>query len=100
MYSIDLNSDMGESFGTYKLGEDELALPYVTSINVACGFHASDPVNIHKTVCLAKKYSVAVGAHPSFPDLVGFGRRQMQLSTEEIIADVIYQALKKDNIVQ
>lgn len=88
---IDLNCDMGESFGIYKLGEDEAAMPLVTSINVACGFHASDPTNIWKTIKLAKKYGVAVGAHPAFPDLVGFGRRAIVSSLEEIKADVIYQ---------
>ena len=75
MSYVDLNCDMGESFGTYKLGYDEEAMPYVTSINVACGFHASDPLNMLKTIELAKKFGVAVGAHPSYPDLVGFGRR-------------------------
>ena len=88
---VDLNCDMGESFGVYRLGEDEAAMPLVTSINVACGFHASDPANIWQTIKLAKKYGLAVGAHPSFPDLVGFGRRVMVLSPEEIKADIIYQ---------
>jgi len=91
MSTIDLNCDMGESFGVYNLGYDEQAMPHVTSINVACGFHASDPSNMMKTVRLAKKYGVAIGAHPSFPDLVGFGRRFMAASVEEIKADVIYQ---------
>jgi len=91
MIRIDLNCDMGESYGVYKLGHDEEAMPYVTSINVACGFHASDPSNMLKTIRLAKKYGVAIGAHPSFPDLVGFGRRIMAASNEEIKADVIYQ---------
>lgn len=91
MMRLDLNCDMGESFGVYKLGYDEEAMPYVTSINVACGFHASDPMNMLKTVRLAKKHGVAVGAHPSFPDLAGFGRRVMELTPEEIKADVIYQ---------
>jgi len=91
MASIDLNCDMGESFGTYTLGYDEQAMPYVTSINVACGFHASDPVNMLKTVRLAKKYGAAVGAHPSYPDLVGFGRRVVAASPEEVKADVMYQ---------
>lgn len=91
MMHIDLNCDMGESFGTYTLGYDGDAMPYVTSINVACGFHASDPSNMYKTVQLAKKYGIAVGAHPSFPDLVGFGRRVLAASPEEIKADVIYQ---------
>lgn len=91
MMSIDLNCDMGESYGVYTLGYDEAAMPYVTSINVACGFHASDPSTMLKTIRLAKKYGVAIGAHPSFPDLAGFGRRFMEVSTEEIKADVIYQ---------
>lgn len=88
---IDLNCDMGESFGTYVLGYDEQAMPYVTSINVACGFHASDPSNMLKTVRTAKKYGAAIGAHPAFPDLVGFGRRAMAASQQEIYADVLYQ---------
>lgn len=88
---IDLNCDMGEGYGVYTLGYDEQAMPFVTSINVACGFHASDPLNMLKTVRLAKKHNLAIGAHPSFPDLVGFGRRAMAASTEEIYSDVIYQ---------
>ncbi len=88
---IDLNCDMGESFGVYTLGYDEAAMPYVTSINVACGFHASDPLNMLNTVKLAKQYNLAIGAHPAFPDLVGFGRRVMAASKEEIFADVAYQ---------
>jgi UPF0271 protein len=91
LLTIDLNCDMGESFGVYNLGYDDQAMPYVTSINVACGFHASDPSNMVKTVRLAKKFGVAIGAHPSFPDLVGFGRRFMAASVEEIKADVLYQ---------
>lgn len=89
--SIDLNCDMGESFGAYKLGYDEQAMPFVTSINVACGFHAADPDNMAATVRLAKKHGVAVGAHPGYPDLVGFGRRSMALTAEEIKNAVIYQ---------
>lgn len=91
MINIDLNCDMGESFGVYNLGCDAEAMPNVTSINVACGFHASDPATMLNTVRLAKKYGVAVGAHPSFPDLVGFGRRMMAATKEEIFADVVYQ---------
>lgn len=91
MKTIDLNCDMGESFGTYVLGYDEKAMPYVTSINVACGFHASDPENMNKTVILAKEYGIAVGAHPGFPDLSGFGRRSMALTPEEVRNTVIYQ---------
>lgn len=91
MLTVDINCDMGESYGIYTLGYDEQAMPYVTSINIACGFHASDPSNMLKTVRLAKKYGVAVGAHPSFPDLVGFGRRYMGATPAEIKADVMYQ---------
>lgn len=88
---IDLNCDMGESFGIYRLGHDEEVMPMVSSINVACGFHASDPDTMLRTVRLARKYQVAVGAHPSFPDLVGFGRRAMSAAPEEIKADTLYQ---------
>lgn len=88
---IDLNCDMGESFGVYTLGNDEAIMPYVTSVNVACGFHASDPLNMQRTVRLAKRYNVAIGAHPSLPDLIGFGRRAMAATPEEIKADFIYQ---------
>ena len=91
MKTIDLNCDMGESFGTYVLGYDEMATPFVTSVNVACGFHASDPDHMAKTVSLAKKHGIAVGAHPGFPDLVGFGRRTMALTPDEIKNAVIYQ---------
>jgi len=82
---------MGESFGIYKLGFDEETMPFVTSVNVACGFHASDPSNMQKSVRLAKKYNVAIGAHPSYPDLVGFGRRILMSTPDEIKADFIYQ---------
>lgn len=88
---IDLNCDMGESFGIYSLGNDEAIMPYVTSVNIACGFHASDPLNMQKSVKLAKKYNIAIGAHPSLPDLIGFGRRAMAATPEEIKADFIYQ---------
>lgn len=88
---IDLNSDVGESFGPWRLGCDEDAMPLITSANVACGFHASDPLNMINTVRLAKAHGVAIGAHPGFPDLVGFGRRTIAASPDEIRADVIYQ---------
>ncbi|MFA6506457.1 MAG: 5-oxoprolinase subunit PxpA [Treponemataceae bacterium] len=91
MINIDLNCDMGESFGEWKLGFDEEAMPFVSSVNIACGFHASDPLTIRKTVVLAKRYGVAVGAHPGFHDLVGFGRRRITATPAEIQADVIYQ---------
>ncbi|MFT4007893.1 MAG: 5-oxoprolinase subunit PxpA [Lacrimispora sp.] len=88
---IDLNCDLGESFGAYKMGLDEEVLPYVTSANIACGFHGGDPLVMEKTVALCKKYGVRAGAHPGFPDLVGFGRRNMNLSPKEVKASVMYQ---------
>lgn len=88
---IDLNCDMGESFGQYKLGDDEAVMPFITSANIACGLHAGDPLVMQKTIRLAKKYGVAVGAHPGWPDLQGFGRREMNLSAEETEAFVLYQ---------
>ncbi len=91
MYCIDLNSDLGESFGNYKIGMDECVIKHVSSINAACGFHASDPQVMKKTVALAKANGVRVGAHPGFPDLVGFGRRNMDVSPDEAKAMVLYQ---------
>ena len=88
---IDLNCDMGESFGQYKLGNDEAVMPFITSANIACGFHAGDPLVMQSTIRLAKKYNVAIGAHPSWPDLQGFGRREMNLSPEETEAIILYQ---------
>jgi len=88
---IDLNCDMGESFGAYKLGNDEAVMPFITSANIACGFHAGDPSVMQSTIRLAKKYQIAVGAHPSWNDLQGFGRREMNLSAEETEALVLYQ---------
>ncbi len=91
MHKIDINADMGESFGNYKLGNDEELIKYVTSINVACGLHAGDPNVIRKTIIYAKKYGVKVGAHPSYPDLQGFGRRSIKMKKEELINFIIYQ---------
>lgn len=91
MISIDLNCDMGESFGAYKIGMDELVAPNITSANVACGFHAGDPLVMKKTVALCKKYGVGIGAHPGYPDLGGFGRRNMNIPCSEVEADIIYQ---------
>ena len=91
MYQIDLNSDMGESFGAYTLGNDEAVLQYVTSANVACGYHAGDPMVMARVVRLAKENGVALGAHPGYPDLMGFGRRKMQLSFGEIKNYMKYQ---------
>jgi len=88
---INLNADMGESFGTWKMGDDSSLLKVVCSANIACGFHAGDPLHIANTTALALEQGVSVGAHPSFSDLQGFGRRQMQLSPQEFIATVVYQ---------
>ena len=88
---IDLNCDMGESFGRYRLGNDEAIMPFITSANVACGFHAGDPGVMAATVKLAKGSGVSIGAHPGYPDLQGFGRRAMDLSPAEIESCVLYQ---------
>ena len=89
--NIKLNCDMGESFGIYKLGLDEEIMPYIDMANLACGFHASDPVTMHQSVKNAKKHGVEIGCHPAYPDLVGFGRREMVCSQEEIVALILYQ---------
>lgn len=88
---IDINCDMGESFGAYRMGDDEKIMPFITSANVACGFHAGDPVVMAGTVRLAAAHNVAVGAHPGYADLVGFGRRNMETSPGEIKNLVLYQ---------
>jgi UPF0271 protein len=88
---IDLNSDVGESFGNYKLGLDEELIPLISSANIACGFHAGDPTVLRRTVVLARDHGVAVGAHPGLPDLMGFGRRVMEVTLEEIRDYVTYQ---------
>lgn len=91
MKKIDLNCDLGESFGNYKMGLDDEVIRHISSANVACGFHASDPLVMQKTVALAKENGVCIGAHPGFPDLVGFGRRNMSVSPAEAKALVQYQ---------
>ncbi|MBP2630946.1 MAG: protein ybgL [Firmicutes bacterium] len=91
MCVIDLNSDLGESFGAYKIGMDEKVLSFITSANIACGFHAGDPSVMHKTVKLAIANGVAIGAHPGVPDLIGFGRREMVISAQEAYDMVVYQ---------
>jgi UPF0271 protein len=88
---IDLNSDVGESFGNYKLGLDEEVIPLISSANIACGFHAGDPTVMRHTIAIAKKNGVAIGAHPGFPDLIGFGRRNLDASLGEIRDYVTYQ---------
>jgi 5-oxoprolinase (ATP-hydrolysing) subunit A len=91
MHFVDLNCDMGESFGVYKMGKDEEILNYVTSANIACGFHAGDPSTMRKTVRLALEKNVGIGAHPGLHDLAGFGRRNMAISPEEAYDLVVYQ---------
>lgn len=89
--SIDLNCDLGESFGAWRMGADEAIMPLITSANIACGFHAGDPAVMARTVQLAKAHGVAVGAHPGYADLQGFGRRELQLAPDEVEALVLYQ---------
>jgi 5-oxoprolinase (ATP-hydrolysing) subunit A len=89
--ALGINCDMGESFGIYKMGDDAAIMPFVTIANVACGFHASDPSVMAHTVQLAKQHKVKVGAHPSLPDLAGFGRRAMEMRPDEITDCIIYQ---------
>jgi UPF0271 protein len=89
--AIDLNSDLGESFGAWTMGDDSAILHLVSSANVACGFHAGSPAGLLSTLHMAKQQGVTIGAHVSYPDLVGFGRRNMDISSDELTADVIYQ---------
>jgi len=88
---IDLNSDLGEAFGPWPMGQDGLLMPVISSANVACGFHAGDPCTIRQTIRLARKHGVAIGAHPGLPDLLGFGRREMQVTPAEVEDMVLYQ---------
>jgi 5-oxoprolinase (ATP-hydrolysing) subunit A len=88
---VDLNADVGESFGAWSLGQDPALMRFITSANVACGFHAGDPGVMRATVALAREHGVAVGAHPGFPDLAGFGRRELQVSPRDVEDFVVYQ---------
>ena len=89
--TVDINCDLGESYGHFKVGQDSKIMPHITSANVACGFHAGDPVTMAHTVKLAKKFGAAIGAHPGYPDLMGFGRREMKLNAEELKSYIMYQ---------
>jgi UPF0271 protein len=91
MNKLTINCDMGEAFGIYQFADDELVMPYVTHANVACGFHASDPNVMWRTVKAAKRHGIKVGSHPGLPDREGFGRREMKLSRDEVAALVLYQ---------
>ncbi len=97
---VDLNSDLGESFGSWKMGNDAQILPVVSSANIACGFHAGDPLGILNTLKHAVQLGVNIGAHVAYPDLVGFGRRNMDLSRDELIADVLYQISALDGLAK
>jgi UPF0271 protein len=88
---VDINCDMGESFGSYRIGNDAAIMPFITSANIACGFHAGDPLVMDATVQLAIQHGVSAGAHPGYPDLQGFGRRNMDLTPEEVEAFTLYQ---------
>src|SRR5471032_2308146 len=91
MTKLSINCDMGEAFGIYHLGDDAAVMPYVTHANIACGFHASDPNVMWRTVRAAKEHGIKVGSHPGLPDREGFGRREMKLSRREVAALVLYQ---------
>lgn len=97
---VDINSDMGESFGAYSIGDDEALLPWITSASLACGFHAGDPRVMLAAVRSAARARVAVGAHPGLPDLVGFGRRTLLLSMQEAYTDTLYQLGALDGIAR
>jgi UPF0271 protein len=97
---IDLNADLGEGFGPWRMGEDEALLDIVSSANVACGFHAGDPVIMDRTVRMARDRGVDVGAHVGFPDLLGFGRRPMQIESKELVAYVLYQLSALDGMAR
>lgn len=93
-----LNCDMGESFGSWSMGMDEAVMPHIDMANIACGFHASDPLTMQKTVKLALSQGVSIGAHPGYPDLIGFGRREMQCHPDELMSILIYQIGALDGI--
>lgn len=95
-----INCDIGESFGTWKMGLDAEVMPYIDCANIACGFHAGDPGTMRRTVALALRHNVRIGAHPGYPDLLGFGRRTMQCSTDEIVDMLHYQIGALDGVCQ
>lgn len=100
MYSIDINCDMGESFGAYKIGNDEKVVEFISSANIACGFHAGDPSVMNKTVKMCLEHNVSIGAHVGFQDLIGFGRRNMDVDLKEVYAMTIYQIGALDAFVK
>ena len=99
-FKVDLNCDMGEGFGAFDIGNDAAIMPFVSSVNIACGFHAGDPAVMKRTVRLAISHGLAIGAHPGLPDLQGFGRREMAITPEEAYDMVIYQVGALDAFVK
>ena len=91
MKKIDLNCDLGESYGRFKIGNDKALFPYLTSCNIACGFHGGDPLHLERTIEQALAHQLRIGAHPAYPDLMGFGRRKMQIPLDELSALIKYQ---------
>lgn len=91
MNRIDLNADLGEAFGAWRMGDDAGVMPWISSANIACGFHAGDPATMRATIDLCTRHGVAIGAHPSLPDLQGFGRREMKVTPDEVYAQALYQ---------
>ncbi|MFY0592524.1 5-oxoprolinase subunit PxpA [Roseivirga sp.] len=100
MRSVDINCDMGESFGNFKIGNDEAIFPQITSCNIACGMHAGDPYHIEKTINLAIEHNVQIGAHPGYPDLQGFGRRVLPIAQEELSSYIKYQVAALEGMVK
>jgi len=97
---IDINCDMGESYGQFKIGNDRAIFPYISSCNIACGFHGGDPLHIEQTIKGALEHKLRIGAHPSYPDLVGFGRRKMTIATTELKAIIKYQVAALKGMVE
>lgn len=100
MKKLDLNCDLGESYGRFIIGQDEALFPYLTSCNIACGFHGGDPLHIERTIRRALAHGLQIGAHPSYPDLMGFGRRKMEIPPEELQAIVKYQVAALKGLVE
>ena len=98
--SIDINVDAGESFGRWRVADEAGVFPYVSSVNLACGFHAGDPANLLRSIAMALEHGLSLGAHPGYPDKVGFGRRDMQLADHELFADTVYQLGALDGLVR
>lgn len=100
MKQIDINCDMGESYGRFQIGNDREIFPYITSCNIACGFHGGDPLHIENTIRLALQHGTGIGAHPGYPDLAGFGRRKIHMTAEELRASLRYQVSALKGMVE